>query len=73
MVSLDPPERNREFADSLGAGFPVLSDPDGKAARAYGVLAPGGGVASSTKAPVRVASGVHCQGGSSPGRAPGPG
>jgi peroxiredoxin Q/BCP len=45
MVSLDPPERNREFAESLGAGFPVLSDPDGKAARAYGVLAPGGGVA----------------------------
>ena len=45
MVSLDPPERNREFAESLGAGFPVLSDPDGEAARAYGVLAPGGQVA----------------------------
>ncbi len=42
MVSLDPPERNREFAKSLGANFPLLSDPDGKVARAYGVLALGG-------------------------------
>jgi peroxiredoxin Q/BCP len=45
MVSLDPPERNREFAESLGAGFPLLSDPGGEVARAYGVLAPGGSVA----------------------------
>ncbi len=45
MVSLDPPERNREFAESLGASLPLLSDPEGKAARAYGVLAPGGGYA----------------------------
>jgi peroxiredoxin Q/BCP len=45
MVSLDPPERSREFAQSQGAGFPLLSDPEGQAARAYGVLAPGGKVA----------------------------
>lgn len=44
-MSLDPPERSRAFAESLGAGFPLMSDPDGRAARAYGVLAPGGAVA----------------------------
>ena len=38
MVSLDPRDRNREFAESHGATFPVLSDPTGEAARAYGVL-----------------------------------
>ncbi len=42
MLSLDPPERNRRFAKSVGASFPVLSDPEGKTARAYGVLAPSG-------------------------------
>jgi peroxiredoxin Q/BCP len=42
MVSLDPPDRNRAFAESIGAKLPLLSDPDGRAARAYGVLAPGG-------------------------------
>ena len=42
MVSLDPPERNRAFAESVGAGFPLLSDPDGKVARAYGVATKGG-------------------------------
>ena len=42
MVSLDSPERNREFAESLGAELTLLSDPDGKVARAYGVLAPNG-------------------------------
>ncbi len=41
MVSLDPPERNRAFAESVGAGFPLLSDPDGKVARAYGVATEG--------------------------------
>lgn len=45
LVSLDEPERNREFAESLEARHVLLSDPDGAAARAYGVLAPGGGVA----------------------------
>ncbi len=42
MVSLDSPERNREFAKSIGANLTLLSDPDGKIAGAYGVLAPGG-------------------------------
>jgi peroxiredoxin Q/BCP len=42
MVSLDSPEENREFAESLGAELTLLSDPDAKAASAYGVLAPGG-------------------------------
>ena len=37
MVSLDEPERNREFAESLEAAHVLLSDPSGAAARAYGV------------------------------------
>ena len=37
MVSLDEPDRNHEFAESLGAAHVVLSDPSGAAARAYGV------------------------------------
>jgi len=41
MVSLDEPERNRAFAESLGADQVLLSDPTGLAARAYGVAAPG--------------------------------
>jgi len=41
MVSLDPPERNREFAKSIGARFPLLTA-DADTARVYGVLAPGG-------------------------------
>ena len=38
MVSLDYPEKNDEFAASLGVSFPILSDTNKKAARAYGVL-----------------------------------
>jgi peroxiredoxin len=37
MVSLDTPERNKEFAESVGAGFVLLGDPEKKAAVAYGV------------------------------------
>ena len=37
MASLDPPERNAEFAREMGANFPLLSDPDAAVARAYGV------------------------------------
>ena len=37
MVSLDEPERNREFAESLDATQVLLSDPSGATARAYGV------------------------------------
>jgi peroxiredoxin Q/BCP len=42
MVSLDDPEKNREFAESLSAKQVVLSDPTKTAARAYGVTALGG-------------------------------
>jgi peroxiredoxin Q/BCP len=45
MVSLDKPERNREFAESLGAKHTLLSDPSGAAARAWGVSSLGGLVA----------------------------
>lgn len=38
MVSLDSEEKNREFAASLDANFPLLSDPGGDVAKAYGVL-----------------------------------
>jgi peroxiredoxin Q/BCP len=42
MVSLDTPERNREFANSLGAKHVLLSDPTGEAAEAYGVAGSSG-------------------------------
>ena len=42
MVSLDEPERNKAFADSVGADFVLLSDPDKKSALSYGVLAASG-------------------------------
>ena len=38
MVSVDDPQTNREFAESLGADFPILSDPGKGVARAYGVV-----------------------------------
>ena len=42
MVSLDKPEKNREFAESLDAKQVLLSDPSGDVARAYGVFGLGG-------------------------------
>ena len=36
-ASVDPPEKNKEFAKSLGLDYPILSDPEGEVARAYGV------------------------------------
>jgi len=42
MVSVDTPELNKQFAERDGANFPLLSDPDKKAATAYGVLNRGG-------------------------------
>ena len=42
MVSLDDAEKNKEFADTVGAHFVLLSDPEKKNAKAYGVLAFGG-------------------------------
>ena len=41
-ASVDPPARNREFAESLSLDYPVLSDPNKETARAYGVLADAG-------------------------------
>lgn len=40
MASVDPLEKNREFAEDTGADFPLLSDEEKDAARAYGVLSP---------------------------------
>jgi thioredoxin-dependent peroxiredoxin len=37
-ISLDSRERNRKFAQEIGATFPLLSDTEKTAARAYGVL-----------------------------------
>jgi peroxiredoxin Q/BCP len=36
-ASVDTPEKNKEFAESVGADYPILSDPDGETALAYGV------------------------------------
>lgn len=38
MASVDDPETNKEFAESLNARFPLLSDPGKDVARAYGVV-----------------------------------
>ncbi len=37
-ASVDSPETNRRFAESLGVDYPILSDPEKSVARAYGVL-----------------------------------
>ena len=37
-VSVDKPETNKSFAQSLGVDYPLLSDPTKAAARAYGVV-----------------------------------
>jgi len=42
MASTDPLEKNQAFAEETEADFPLLSDPDGTAAKAYGVYAMGG-------------------------------
>jgi peroxiredoxin Q/BCP len=44
-ASVDQPQKNKEFAESLGADYPILSDPEKKAAGAYGVLLPLVGIA----------------------------
>lgn len=38
MASVDPLEKNIDFAKETEADFPLLSDPDKSVARAYGVL-----------------------------------
>ena len=35
-ISPDPPEKQKKFDDKHGLGFPLLSDPDHKTAKAYG-------------------------------------
>ncbi len=45
-ASVDDAGTNRKFAESLGADFPILSDPSQKTADAYGVLIPAVHVAS---------------------------
>lgn len=37
-ASTDPVEKNTDFAKSLDLDYPILSDPDGKVAKAYGIL-----------------------------------
>ena len=44
-MSTDTLPKNKEFAESLGADFPILADPDKRAAEPYGVLVPVVGVA----------------------------
>jgi thioredoxin-dependent peroxiredoxin len=44
-ASVDPvdgPKGNKAFAESLGADYPILSDPEQSTAKAYGVLGGGG-------------------------------
>jgi peroxiredoxin Q/BCP len=41
MASTDPVDTNAEFAAETEADFPLLSDPEGDVARAYGVYANG--------------------------------
>jgi thioredoxin-dependent peroxiredoxin len=36
-ASVDKPEKNQQFAQSVGADYPILSDPGGEVARSYGV------------------------------------
>lgn len=45
MVSVDPLEANKGFAEEQKADFPLLSDPTKQTAEAYGVLRPDRGVA----------------------------
>jgi len=47
-ASVDDPETNRKFAESLDLDYPILSDPDMAVARAFGVLAYEGKMASRT-------------------------
>jgi peroxiredoxin Q/BCP len=44
-ASTDTLQKDKEFAESLGADYPILADPDKKVAEAYGVLVPVVGVA----------------------------
>jgi peroxiredoxin Q/BCP len=39
-ASVDPPDVNKKFAESLELDYPILSDPGKDVARAYGVVTP---------------------------------
>lgn len=41
-ASVDSPDVNASFAESLGLAYPILSDPSRDVARAYGVLSRSG-------------------------------
>jgi len=45
-ASVDTPEVNKKFAESLDLDYPILSDPDKTVANAYGVLNPQRGMAN---------------------------
>ena len=47
-ASADDAETNRKFAESLELDYPILSDPEGEVARAYGVLSGAGYAARHT-------------------------
>lgn len=47
-ASCDDVETNTDFAKSLDLDYPILSDPEGKAAKAFGVFIPGRNIASRT-------------------------
>ena len=38
MISVDDPQTNQEFAESLDSDFPLLSNPTKEVAEAYGVV-----------------------------------
>ena len=38
MISVDDPQTNQEFAESLESDFPLLSNPTKEVAEAYGVV-----------------------------------
>jgi len=40
-ASVDEPDYNKKFAESLSCDYPILSDPDKSVAKAYGVVHPG--------------------------------
>ena len=46
-ASVDTPEENKKFAESLDLDYPILSDPDKTVAKAYGVVHAGRGVRQS--------------------------
>jgi len=39
-ASVDTPEDNKKFAESLGLDYPILSDPGKQVASSYGVVTP---------------------------------